>query len=359
MFWKFVVNAVKYRRRRLLLAFSSMTVAATLATTLFGIYGEIEDRVRGEFRGYGANLIIAPAMGTATVPLAAVSQAESLGAKAAPMLLSTSSLDGQPVILAGLDFARSQPFTSYWRVQGARAAAGDSCLAGTLAADRFNLAIGRIADLEGGACKVTGIVSTGGPEDNQLMLPYDRLASRAHVGGVATLISVRADGSRLSQVRDDLQRRLPGTDVRLIEAVAQTETAVVLKMRAAFFLLTLLILAITTLSVTSNFSELVLERSREIGILKAIGASERRIAALFVSESVLLGLLSAIAGYVTGNLVAAQIGRSVFGGGFTLSASAPVLLFVGAVTVAVAIIATMLAAGRIWRIEPALILRGD
>ena len=359
MFWKFVVAAVKFRRRRLLLAFSSMTVAATLATTLFSIYSEIEDRVRGEFRGYGANLVIAPAKGLATVPLLAVTQAENLGARASPLLFSTAILDEHPVVLAGLDFGRSQHFTTYWRVQGARTASGDDCLAGTLAADRFNLAIGRAADLESRPCHVTGIVSTGGPEDSQLILPYDRVASRAQVFGVASLISVRADGSRLAQVRADLQSRLPGTDVRLIQAVAQTETAVVLKVRAAFFLLMLVILAITTLSVTSNFSELVLERSREIGILKAIGARERRIAALFVSESSLLALLATVAGYVIGNFVAAEIARSIFGGVFTLSAAVPVLLFVGAVTLAVAIVATMFAAARIWRIEPALILRGD
>ena len=78
-----------------------------------------------------------------------------------------------------------------------------------------------------------------------------------------------------------------------------------LKIRASLFLLTLLILAITTLCVTSNFSEMVIERSKEIGILKALGGAERRIAAFFVSESAVLALAATLAGYAAGVFAAA------------------------------------------------------
>jgi putative ABC transport system permease protein len=122
-----------------------------------------------------------------------------------------------------------------------------------------------------------------------------------------------------------------------------------------------LILAITTLCVSSNFSALVIERSREIGVLKAIGAAERKIAALFLSESLLLGAGSAISGYAAGLAVAWWIGRRIF----PESASAAVgvdfrvFLPVAGVTLAVAVLATLAAASRIWRIKPAVILRGE
>jgi ABC-type antimicrobial peptide transport system permease subunit len=91
---------------------------------------------------------------------------------------------------------------------------------------------------------------------------------------------------------------------------------VVRKIRASLFLLTLLILGITTLCVSSNFTEMVIERSKEIGILKAIGGVERKIAAFFVSESAVLALAATIAGYAAGVFAAAAIGREVFGGVF-------------------------------------------
>ena len=47
-------------------------------------------------------------------------------------------------------------------------------------------------------------------------------------------------------------------------------------------------------------------------MLKAIGAAERKIAALFLSESLLLGLVSTVTGYLAGLAVAWWIGRRIF-----------------------------------------------
>jgi putative ABC transport system permease protein len=164
---------------------------------------------------------------------------------------------------------------------------------------------------------------------------------------------------RVARIQRELRAALPGTDVRLVRAVAETESSVVVKIRVALFLLLALILAITTMSVSSNFSELVQERSREIGILKAIGAAERKIAALFISESLILALLSTVAGYVAGLLLAGWIGASVFATPFAVHLDLKVLLLATVLTLAVAFAATTLAASRIWRIQPAAILRGD
>ena len=144
-----------------------------------------------------------------------------------------------------------------------------------------------------------------------------------------------------------------------MHSVADTESSVVIKIRAALFLLTLLILTITTMCVSSSFSEMVMERAKEIGILKALGAAERRIAAFFVSESAALALLATITGYVVGVFAAAAIGRQIFGGLFHVDVNWFVFLIVTVVMLSVAAIATAVAASRIWNIEVAVILRGE
>jgi putative ABC transport system permease protein len=104
---------------------------------------------------------------------------------------------------------------------------------------------------------------------------------------------------------------------------------------------------------------MVIERSKEIGILKALGAVEQRIAALFVSESAVLALGATVIGYAAGLFAAAAIGREVFGGSFLLQGSVLVFTGVAGVMLAVAAIATGVAAARIWTIQPAIILRGE
>lgn len=365
MFWNFVLRAVQFRKRRLALAFAALAVSATLATALFSVYSDIERKMRVQFRGFGANIVIAPAGGEQTVPLAAVALAEQQGAVAAPFIYTVGRILGEPVVVAGTDFRRAGPLTSYWRVNGARAAGPGECLVGSNVAAHFRLKLAQKLELEGAPCTIRGIVSSGGAEDAQVILPFNIAAQLAGLPdgdkAAASLVQVRADGERLASVQAALAKQLPGADVRLLHAVAETEANVVLKLRSTLFLLTALILVITTLCVGTNFSALVLERSKEIGILKAIGAAERKIAALFLSESLILGLASAAAGYGVGLLVAWWIGRQIFpeSAAAGVGVNYGVFLPVTGVTLAMATAATLAAAARIWRIKPAVILRGE
>jgi putative ABC transport system permease protein len=358
MFWTFVIRALEYRKQRLLLAFSALAIAATLATVLFGIYGTVERRFREEFRSYGANIAAVP-LSEKTVPLAIVAAAEQLGAQAAPFLITSGMINAQPVPVAGFIPAKSAQLTSYWHVQGSRDIASGYCIAGEFLANRLRLTIGEKIPLEGAPCTLKGIVSTGGGEDRELLVPFETAAMLAGIRDAASVIEIRAPGGREEEIRSALGRQFPGADVRTNLAVAGTESNVVFKIRASLFLLTLLILGITTLCCSSNFSEMVIERSKEIGILKALGGAERRIAAFFVSEAALLAIAATLAGYALGVFLAAGIGREVFGGVFRLQPSWAVLGGVTGVMLAVAGIATGIAASRIWSIQPAVILRGE
>jgi putative ABC transport system permease protein len=232
---------------------------------------------------------------------------------------------------------------------------------GNNVAAHFRLKLAQKLELEGAPCTIRGIVSSGGAEDSQVIVPFDIAGQLAGLQNAASLVQVRADGERLTAIQTALASQLPEADVRLLHAVAETEANVVLKIRSTLFLLTVLILAITTLCVSSNFSALVLERSKEIGILKAIGAAERKIAALFLSESLILGIASSVAGYGVGLLVAWWIGRQIFpeSAAAGVGVNYGVFLPVAGVTLAMAAAATLAAAARIWRIRPAVILRGE
>ncbi len=355
MYWTFVTGAVRLRIRRLLLAFSALAVASALSTVLFSVYSDIERRISAEFASYGANLTVAPAGSAVTVPLRAVEEARKLGAMAAPFLFTQTKLEGQPVLLAGVDLPAAKELTQFWHVEGNRT----GCLAGVSVAEQLHLKIGDRLSLGGSSCVVSGTVSTGGSEDNEIVTPFSTASGIAGIRDEASLVQVRAPASRLPQIQSRLRDLLPGTDVRVVRAVAETESGVVVKLRVALFLLFSLILVTTAMSVSSNFSELVLERSREVGILKAIGAAEKKIAALFVSESLLLALFSTIAGYGVGILLAGWIASRVFDAPFAVRLDVPVLLIATAITLTLAFAATAFAAGRIWRIQPAVILRGE
>lgn len=354
MFLRFVLRALQYRKQRLTLAFTALAVAATLATVLFGIYGSVERRIREEFGSYGANIIAVPTNGQ-TIPVSIADAARKLGAEAAPFLITAvqfpAQFGGQAIPVAGFVPGVTEPLTRYWHVRGSRDIHPGECLAGEL----LHIDLGTQTPLG----VVKGIVSTGSAEDNEFLVPYETAAKLSGLSDAASFIEIRAPGERLESIRAQLASEFPAASVRTIQSVAETENSVVLKIRAALFLLTLLILGITTLCVGSNFSEMVLERSKEIGILKALGGAESRIAVFFVSESAALALLASAIGYLLGIFAAAAIGQQIFGGGFHVETGWLVPLAVAAVMLAVASIATGVATSRIWGIQPAIILRGE
>ncbi len=344
-FLRFSLSALRYRRQRLLLAFGALAVAAALATVMFGIYSSVAQRIQNEFRSYGANLV-AVAVNGGTVPLSIVDAAKKEGAQVSPVLVTSTRIGEQVVPVAGVN----APY-SYWKVTGSSAIEPGKCLAGESLGLALNASVMN--------CRITGIVATGGAEDREIIVDFATAAALSGIHDAASQIQIEAPGDRMEAIRAKLSAQFPAADIRTVRAVAGTESNVVVKMRAALFLLTLLILAITTLCVTSNFSEMVIDRAKEIGIMKALGGAEQRIAGFFLSESAALALAATVTGYTVGVFAAAGIGSEIFGGTFHIQLDWAVLGGVAAVMLVVAMAATAIATARIWGIQPAVILRGE
>jgi putative ABC transport system permease protein len=216
-------------------------------------------------------------------------------------------------------------------------------------AERFHLDLDASVTVTGRNRRVSGIVSTGGPEDSQILVPLDR-------SPVASLIALRVDGARLDQARQVLAA-LPGVEVRLLRAVVESEAAIVLKIRGTLFLLTSLVLAITVLCVMNNFGAVVFQRRKEIGILKAIGGPDSRVSLLFTAEALALGLMGSLAGFALGVAVARWMSWQIFRQ--PASPRPETLPLVIVITLAVALAATIVPLRRLRSIEPAVILRGE
>ena len=101
----------------------------------------------------------------------------------------------------------------------------------------------------------------------------------------------------------------------------------------------------------------LMERRREIGLMKALGASSGSVAGVFHTEAALLALLGGSVGFVLGAFMARQVGHAIFGVAITVHAALLpiVLLAAGAIVLA----GSALAIRRAARVDPVLALRGD
>jgi hypothetical protein len=146
----------------------------------------------------------------------------------------------------------------------------------------------------------------------------------------------------LSQTVDDLFRAVNAT-LAAIAAVA---------------------LLVAMLGVVNALVTTVSERTVEIGVLKAIGATDATVERMFLVEAALLGLVGGVLGIAVGSALAflgAAVGRQIVGGAARLDVLIDAPLVIGALGVAVliSVVGGWLPARRAARLVPADALRSE
>jgi putative ABC transport system permease protein len=161
----------------------------------------------------------------------------------------------------------------------------------------------------------------------------------------------------ISSISYQIKTVLPGTDVRTIRRVAETEGRVLSRVGTLLWIVTLAALIAAALAVAATSATTVLERQSEIGVMKALGASNATITGLFLVEQLLLAMAGGAIGFVFGAVLARILGESVFGTpALPRFVLVPVVLGLAAL---VALLGSLIPLRRAARMRPALILRGQ
>jgi putative ABC transport system permease protein len=229
---------------------------------------------------------------------------------------------------------------------------------------------------------VVGIVSTGGAEDNAILAPLSvAQALSGHPGELRQLfvsaLTKPADALAerdpktmtpteydkwfcspyISSISFQITSVLPGTDVRAIRRVADTEGRVLTRVGTLLWIVTLAALIAAGLAVAATSATTVIERRSEVGIMKAIGATNALVAGIFLAEQLMLAVIGGLLGYVLGTGLARVLGSSVFGS----PASPRIVLLPVVLGLAslVAIAGSLIPLRRAARFDPAPILRGE
>ena len=140
-----------------------------------------------------------------------------------------------------------------------------------------------------------------------------------------------------SSIAYQIEEVIPGAVAKQVRQVAALQGNVLQKTQAVMILMTVLSLIAAAVAVANLMAASIGERSGELALLKALGATDGAVSRLMLAETAVISLAGAVVGALLGSGVAQLIGQVVFGSGITMRPMVFVLVFVLlALTVAIA-----------------------
>lgn len=160
----------------------------------------------------------------------------------------------------------------------------------------------------------------------------------------------------VSSICYQIQEVITNAVAKPVRQVAESEGAILNKTQLLMLLITVLSLIGSALGISNLVTASVMERSREIGLLKAVGAHDSPVAWLVLTEIIITAVIGGTAGYFAGIGFAEIIGKSVFGSAIAIT---PTVIPLVAILILIVTLAGSLPSIRmILRLEPAEVLHG-
>ena len=419
MFPRIVYESFRHQSRRKLLAGIAITLGVAVATAMIAVATDIGDKINHELRSYGANLVITPQEDTLDVEVGGVnlkppSDGTFLNEADLPKIHGTfwhnnivgfspmlpvtvkvgSSNNSEDVTLLGTYFNKTLHFGKddfrtgvkithpWWKVTGWPNDDSEEILIGQHLAAKLNKHPGDTLEIAGRQVAISGILSTGGAEDDQIVAPLalaqqivgkPGAVRRVYVSALTKppdALATRDPKTMTPEVYDrwycspyvesiayQLQEVIPHSHAEQIRQVAQNEGTVLSRINGLMFLVSFGALFASALAVAAAMATSIFERRVEVGLMKALGAGNFAVSAIFFAEALLLAMIGGIAGFTVGALLAHQIGRSIFNSQISIQ---PVLFpIILAIAVLLTFAGSAAAIRRAVKFDPVFALRGE
>ena len=373
MYLKMITSSLIRRRSRMLVALLAIAIGSTVLSGLLTIYYDIPRQMGTVFRSYGANLIFLPAESESKITqeqIGAIKQVidpEKL-VGFAPYIYQSAKINEQPYMIAATDLASAKSNSPYWLIRGDWPHNKKEVLIGHEISRNIELSVGDTfivntpkpnGDVTVNECTVSGIVTTGGVEEEFIFMSLEDIKGIIGYDDQFDVIECSIDGNQeyLKSIADTVSKQVNGITPRLVKRVTESQDVVLNKLQALVWIVTIIVLFLTMICVTTTMMAVVAERRKEIGLKKALGASNSSVVKDFLGEAVMLGLIGGILGVVLGYVFADNVSISVF----AREVSFPVQLapFTVIASIIITIVSCLFPVRATVDIDPALVLRGE
>lgn len=348
------INNLRRRKGKAVFLVLGLLIGVTTVVTLITLTRAMEEDIGKKLDELGANILIVPRSHELTLnygglqfsgvslhaqPLLAADLAKIRSIKnsenlsiIAPKLIGSRKVNGGEALIAGVDFKEELRIKKWWRIsepaiQGenaskkpagmdhAQGAPGKSAyllrdalgekdlLAGAAAAHHLDLQEGQSVEIQGKTFRVRGILEETGSQDDALIFAdlgsVQRLLGKP---GELSLVEIAAfcNTCPIDEMVSQISEVLPGAKVTAVKQAVESRMETVRHFKRFSLGISVVVLFIGSLIVFTTMMASVNERTREIGIFRAIGFRKGHIIRVILVEALLIGLAAGILGYLAG-----------------------------------------------------------
>jgi putative ABC transport system permease protein len=335
--YQIVVKDITRRKKRMLYASLGVVIGVATIVAVLTIALAGETNIYGQLEKYGANLVVMPAISDIDVGLGGLSLGtlavgenyisenelpqvrqiadgmirEALGieddgdiATIAPRLYMSTEIRGTSVIIVGVDPQQERQLKTWWRIgEGEYLEHIDQTIVGAMAAELLELNVGDKIALNGREVTIAGILEeTGSNEDYQVFLHIKTAQEAFDKEGLVSSIDVRAlcSACPTSDIAGSINGNIPGVRAVAVKQIAETEMGMMEKISKFLLALAGITLAVGCFGVVNTMLTSVHERIKDIGIMRAVGASRNQVIKIFLYEAIIIGVAG---GFIVGPLI--------------------------------------------------------
>jgi len=302
---------LRSRPTRTAISFFAVAVGVILMLVIEGITsGTLNDTVNRTM-GVGADLILQPsdsgilfALGSPALPIKIadkVREVKGVGA-VTPILAKFSMTDFGMVF--GIDLASYDQFPGTLQiVDGARSLTGHEVIVDQLFAKTKNIRPGMELDISGHKFKVTGICRQGAVVREFVPLPT--LQTIMETPDKISMVFIKAaPGTSVKVLEAELRKTFDGYHINTANDAAMLLEGTKIPMLKEFsYAVVMVSMMISFIVILLAMYTTIFERTREIGILKSLGASRVFVVTMVLRESILICFLGVVLGTVVSEII--------------------------------------------------------
>ncbi|MCX5852019.1 MAG: ABC transporter permease [Deltaproteobacteria bacterium] len=335
------LHHLERRKSKMLFLVAGLTIGMATIVALLSVVDSMTRDVEDRLDRFGANIVMVPKSENLSLSygglnvggvsyktgefseeklkdLKTIENSRNLGV-IAPKVLGTLVLKGTQVLVMGVDLESEYSLKTWWRINGRLPERNDELLAGSDAASALPLTVGEKVTLGAQDFTVTGILeSTGTADDGVLIGDLKRMQTLLGKEGKISLVEIAAfcRGCPIAEIVLQIAEKFPEAKVTALEQVVLSKMQSIDLIRSFSYGVAALIMVIGSLLVFVTMMGSVNERTREIGIFRAIGFRRGHVMQIILLEAMGIGFISGLLGYLAGSVTAWGIMPWVTGGQF-------------------------------------------